>query len=61
MVLPPYGPDHNRIERIWEDLHDNVTRNHRCAAMEDLMADVQSYLTCRSRCGRHKSPRAKVA
>jgi hypothetical protein len=22
-------PDHNRIEWIWKDLHDNVTRNHR--------------------------------
>jgi len=19
--LPPYSPDHNRIERVWEDLH----------------------------------------
>ena len=28
--LPPYCPDHNRIERIWKDLHDNVTRNHCC-------------------------------
>ena len=26
--LPPYCPDHNRIERLWKDLHDNVTRNH---------------------------------
>ena len=32
--LPPYCPDHNRIERLWKDLHDNVTRNHRCAGME---------------------------
>ena len=23
--LPPYCPDHNRIERTWKDLHDNVT------------------------------------
>ena len=42
--LPPYCPDHNRIERIWKDLHDNVTRNHRCARMEELMAEVRSYL-----------------
>jgi hypothetical protein len=27
--LPPYCPDHNRIERFWQDLHANVTRNHR--------------------------------
>ena len=26
--LPPYCPDYNRIERIWQDLHAHVTRNH---------------------------------
>jgi len=59
--LPPYCPDHNRIERIWKDLHDNVTRNHRCATMEELMAEVRSYLACRNRCGRHTYARAKTA
>ncbi len=59
--LPPYCPDHNRIERIWKDLHDNVTRNHRCATMEDLMADVRSYLAGRNRRGRHTYPPAKAA
>jgi transposase len=59
--LPPYCPDHNRIERLWKDLHDNVTRNHRCATMEELMAEVRSYLASRNRCGRHKYPRAKAA
>jgi transposase len=58
---PPYCPDHNRIERIWKDLHDNVTRNHRCATMEQLMVEVRRYLAARNRCGRHKYPRAKVA
>jgi transposase len=42
--LPPYCPDHNRIERVWKDLHDNVTRNHRCAGMEELMSEVRFYL-----------------
>jgi len=59
--LPPYCPDHNRIERFWKDLHDNVTRNHRCATMEELMAEVRCYLADRNRCGRHKYPRTKVA
>ena len=59
--LPPYCPDHNRIERIWKDLHDNVTRNHRCATMEELMAEVRSYLACRNRCGRHTYARRKAA
>jgi transposase len=51
--LPPYRPDYNRIERIWKDLHDNVTRNHCCKDMKELMADVYSYLRCRRRRGKH--------
>jgi transposase len=39
--LPPYCPDHNKIERTWKDLHDNVTRNHRCTSMKQLMAEVR--------------------
>jgi transposase len=42
--LPPYCPDHNRIERTWEDLHANVTRNHHCATMSQLMRNVRSYI-----------------
>jgi transposase len=42
--LPPYCPDDNRIERIWKDLHDNVTRCHRCPDMRSLMAAVRSWL-----------------
>ena len=26
--LPPYCPNDNKIERVWQDLHVNVTRNH---------------------------------
>jgi transposase len=59
--LPPYCPDHNRIERVWKDLHDNVTRNHRCATMEELMTDVRSYLAARNHCGSHTYVRAKGA
>jgi transposase len=42
--LPPYCPDHNRIERAWQDLHANVTRNHRCASMEDLLENASRFL-----------------
>lgn len=42
--LPPYCPDHNRIERTWRDLHDNVTRNHTCRSMRELMREVRRYL-----------------
>ena len=59
--LPPYCPDHNRIGRIWKDLHDNVTRNHRCTTMDELMADVRSYLAARNQRGRHTYARTKVA
>ncbi len=42
--LPPYCPDDNKIERLWEDLHSNVTRNHRCRTMQKLMEEVRWYL-----------------
>jgi transposase len=47
--LPPYCPDHNKIERLWKDLHDNVTRNHRCRGINQLMQDVRYYLHKRNR------------
>ena len=59
--LPPYCPDHNRIQRISKDLHDNVTRNHCCKDMEELMAEVYNYLRCRRRRGKHCYPRRKTA
>lgn len=52
--LPPYCPDHNRIERVWRDLHDNVTRNHRCRTMDELMEEVRAYLATRQRALRHE-------
>jgi transposase len=47
--LPPYCPDHNRIERIWQDLHANVTRNHTCQQMPELMKNVRRYLKARNK------------
>jgi transposase len=47
--LPPYCPDHNRIERTWRDLHDNVTRNHQCRNMNELMKEVNYWLKKRNR------------
>lgn len=46
--LPPYCPDHNRIERTWQDLHANVTRNHTHQTMEELIEDVRKYLIHRN-------------
>lgn len=42
--LPPYCPDHNKIERAWQDLHANVTRNHTCTNIDELMSEVRRYL-----------------
>lgn len=42
--LPPYCPDHNRIERTWRDLHAAVTRNHTCPDLQGLMRNVRHYL-----------------
>jgi transposase len=53
--LPPYCPDHNKIERSWQDLHANVTRNHKCATMTDLMRHVHAYIR------RHNKPPTTVA
>jgi transposase len=46
--LPPYCPSANRIERVWWDVHANVTRNHRCASLESLMGEVDAYLEGRN-------------
>jgi transposase len=42
--LPPYCPDANRIERVWQDFHANVTRNHRCKTMKALLGKARDYL-----------------
>jgi transposase len=56
--LPPYCPDHNKIEREWKDLHENVTRNHRCRGINHLMQEVRYYLHKRNR---HKLRRTFAA
>ena len=47
--LPPYCPDDNKIERVWQDLHANVTRNHCEPTMVHLMVEVRYYLRKRNR------------
>jgi transposase len=54
-------PNHNPIERTWKDLHDNVTRNHRCAGMEELMTEIRLYLNARNQRGRHTYARDSAA
>lgn len=45
--LPPYCPAENKIERHWQDLHANVTRNHTHRAMAGLMDAVRAWLKTR--------------
>lgn len=47
--LPPYSPEHNAIERLWREVHANVTRNHHCRSIDDLMRRVRWFLRCQAR------------
>ncbi len=48
--LPPYCPDDNRIERkLWREMHANVTVNHRCKTIEQLMSEAVYYLMSHNR------------
>ena len=42
--LPTYSPDTNPIERVWWHLHEEVTRNHRCRSIEELLDLVHEWL-----------------
>ena len=42
--LPPYSPLSNVIERLWKQLHDHVTGNHRHRTIEPLMAAVDDFI-----------------
>ncbi|HXG13299.1 MAG TPA: IS630 family transposase [Gemmataceae bacterium] len=35
--LPTYAPETNPIERVWWHLHEEITRNHRCRDIEELL------------------------
>jgi putative transposase len=43
-LLPPYSPDLNPIERVWWHLHENITRNHRCQDLSELLDQVFTWL-----------------
>jgi len=56
--LPPYCPDHNRIERTWRDLQAEVTRNHTCSTMKELMNNVRRPLRQPNKTKTHKKTAA---
>jgi putative transposase len=43
--LPTYAPETNPIERVWWHLHEEITRNHRCRNIEELLDLVFSWLS----------------
>jgi putative transposase len=46
--LPIYAPETNPIERVWWHLHDEITRNHRCRDIEELLDLVFDWLAAGS-------------
>lgn len=47
-LLPSYSPDYNPIERVWWHLREEITRNHRCKDLGELVAKVVTWLEERS-------------
>lgn len=45
--LPPYCPKANKMELVWLHLHENVTCNHRCQSIEELLSNAENDLTSR--------------
>ncbi len=41
--LPAYAPQTNPIERVWWQLHETVTGNHRCTTIEELLGEVYDW------------------
>jgi transposase len=46
--LPKYAPETNPIERVWWQLHETLTRNHRCRTIEELLGDVYEWINTQS-------------
>jgi putative transposase len=47
--VPTYAPETNPIERVWWHVHEEITRNHRCGTLEELIDLVLAWLE-------HESP-----
>jgi transposase len=45
--LPRYAPETNPIERVWWHLREEITRNHTCQTIEELIELVMQWLTDR--------------
>jgi putative transposase len=47
--LPKYAPELNPIERVWWVLHEQITRNHQCRSIEELVELAFAWLADRKR------------
>lgn len=41
---PVYSPWVNHVERLWQALHDTITRNHQCRSMCQLLKKVRHFM-----------------
>ncbi|EAX8474354.1 IS630 family transposase, partial [Salmonella enterica] len=39
-----YSPWVNHVERLWQALHDTITRNHQCHSMWKLLRKVHHFM-----------------
>jgi transposase len=61
--LPKYSPQTNPIERVWWHLHEELTRNHRCRSMNELVQLVFDWIEAKENFGieTSKYPQALAA
>lgn len=43
--LPKYAPETNPIEKVWWRMHEEITRNHRCQTLEELLDEVYGWFS----------------
>ena len=41
---PVYSPWVNHVERLWQALHETITRNHQCRSMWQLLKKVRHFM-----------------
>ena len=41
---PVYSPWVNHVERLWQALHETITRNHQCRSMWHLLKKVHHFM-----------------
>lgn len=57
---PVYSPWVNYVERLWQALHDTITRNHQCRSMWQLLKKFRHFMETASPFPGRKHGLAKV-